>query len=73
MLIICRGPSYGSKGKVVLAFEDNGASKIGVRFDRSIPEGNDLGGLCEEDHGFFCAGNYSYISCSFSLSLSFTP
>lgn len=47
---------YGYKGKVVLAFEENGSSKIGVRFDRSIPEGNDLGGLCEEDHGFFCAG-----------------
>lgn len=52
-----RGPSYGYRGKVVLAFEENGASKIGVRFDRSIPEGNDLGGLCEEDHGFFCAAD----------------
>lgn len=52
----CRGPAYGYKGKVLLAFEENGFSKIGVRFDRSIPEGNDLGGLCEEDHGFFCAG-----------------
>ncbi|XP_019197433.1 PREDICTED: uncharacterized protein LOC109191291 isoform X2 [Ipomoea nil] len=52
-----RGPMYGYKGKVVLAFEENGSSKIGVRFDRSIPEGNDLGGLCEEDHGFFCAAD----------------
>lgn len=52
----CRGPTYGFRGKVLLAFEDNGSSKIGVRFDRIIPEGNDLGGLCEEDHGFFCAG-----------------
>lgn len=42
---------------MVLAFEENGSSKIGVRFDKSIPEGNDLGGLCDEDHGFFCAGN----------------
>lgn len=25
-----------------------------VRFNRSIPEGNDLSGFCE-DHGFFCA------------------
>ncbi|KAL3359369.1 hypothetical protein AABB24_016104 [Solanum stoloniferum] len=52
-----RGPTYGYRGKVVLAFEENGSSKIGVRFDRSIPEGNDLGGLCDEDHGFFCAAD----------------
>ncbi|MBA0656283.1 hypothetical protein Goklo_008652, partial [Gossypium klotzschianum] len=51
------GPTIGVRGKVVLAFEENGSSKIGVRFDRSIPEGNDLGGLCEEDHGFFCTGD----------------
>ncbi|THU57165.1 hypothetical protein C4D60_Mb03t00640 [Musa balbisiana] len=51
-----RGPNYGYRGKVVLAFEENGSSKIGVRFDKQIPEGNDLGGLCEEDHGFFCTG-----------------
>lgn len=61
---------------MLLAFEDNGSSKIGVRFDRIIPEGNDLGGLCEEDHGFFCAGTtfdvqpiYSVVSnlaCSFA-------
>ncbi|XP_060961644.1 uncharacterized protein LOC115698051 [Cannabis sativa] len=52
------GPSYGYRGKVVLVFEGNGSSKIGVRFDKSIPEGNDLGGLCEEDHGFFCYANH---------------
>ncbi|KAL0389623.1 UNVERIFIED_CONTAM: ATPase family AAA domain-containing protein 1 [Sesamum calycinum] len=54
---LVRGPTYGYRGKVVLAFEENGSSKIGVRFDRAIPEGNDLGGLCEEDHGFFCAAD----------------
>lgn len=64
-----RGPSYGYRGKVVLAFEDNGAYKIGVRFDRSIPEGNDLGGLCEEDHGFFCAGNFYLTSQSPLINL----
>ena len=48
-----RGPSYGSRGKVVLAFEENGPSKLGVRFDNPIPEGVDLGGLCEDDHDFF--------------------
>ncbi|XP_014513533.1 uncharacterized protein LOC106771966 isoform X1 [Vigna radiata var. radiata] len=53
-----RGPSYGSRGKVMLAFEDNGSSKIGVRFDKSIPDGNDLGGLCEDDRGFFCSANH---------------
>ncbi|XP_052191626.1 uncharacterized protein LOC127800822 isoform X2 [Diospyros lotus] len=52
-----RGPTYGYRGKVVLLFEENGSSKIGVRFDRSIPDGNDLGGRCEEDHGFFCAAD----------------
>ncbi|CAK7348291.1 unnamed protein product [Dovyalis caffra] len=45
-----KGPTIGLRGRVVLAFEGNDSSKIGVRFDRSIPEGNDLGGLCEEDH-----------------------
>ncbi|KAI4301397.1 hypothetical protein L6164_034680 [Bauhinia variegata] len=53
-----RGPSIGSRGKVLLAFEDNGLSKIGVRFDKSIPDGNDLGGLCEDDRGFFCSANH---------------
>ncbi|XP_020208778.1 uncharacterized protein LOC109793724 [Cajanus cajan] len=52
------GPSYGSWGKVLPAFEDNRASKIGVRFDKSIPDGNDLGGLCEDDRGFFCSANH---------------
>ncbi|GFP85608.1 ATPase family aaa domain-containing protein 1 [Phtheirospermum japonicum] len=60
-----RGPTYGYKGKVVLAFEENGSSKIGVRFDKSIPEGNDLGGLCEEDHGFFCADIEKSLAANF--------
>lgn len=59
-----RGPYYGYRGKVVLAFEDNGAYKIGVRFDRPIEEGNDLGGLCEETHGFFCAADLLRLDCS---------
>ncbi|KAG2260472.1 hypothetical protein Bca52824_079766 [Brassica carinata] len=52
-----RGPVIGFYGKVVLAFEDNASSKIGVRFDRPIADGNDLGGLCEKDRGFFCAAS----------------
>ncbi|XP_061969080.1 uncharacterized protein LOC133692275 isoform X5 [Populus nigra] len=50
-------PTIGLRGKVVLTFEGNNTYKIGVRFDQSIPEGNDLGGRCEEDHGFFCTAN----------------
>ena len=65
--VVCRGPNYGYRGKVVLAFEENGSSKVGVRFDKQIPEGNDLGGLCEEDHGFFCTGDSQVTLLSFFL------
>lgn len=67
--ILSRGPAVGFQGKVLLAFEDNGSSKIGVRFDRSIPDGNDLGGLCEEDHGFFCTGNFCANMYTFALKV----
>ncbi|KAK2648239.1 hypothetical protein Ddye_015728 [Dipteronia dyeriana] len=49
-----RGPSYGIRGKVALIFEDNPLSKIGIKFDKHISDGVDLGGLCESGHGFFC-------------------
>ncbi|XP_061342256.1 uncharacterized protein LOC133288491 isoform X2 [Gastrolobium bilobum] len=49
-----RGPPSGSRGKVVLLFDDNPLSKIGVRFDKPIPDGVDLGGACEGGQGFFC-------------------
>ncbi|XP_028767336.1 uncharacterized protein LOC114725039 isoform X2 [Neltuma alba] len=52
-----RGPSNGSRGKVVLCFDENPSSKIGVRFDKPIPEGVDLGGACEAGQGFFCNVN----------------
>ncbi|XP_064990183.1 uncharacterized protein LOC135627797 isoform X1 [Musa acuminata AAA Group] len=55
--LIPRGPNYGYRGKVLLAFEENKSAKVGVRFDKHIAEGNDLGGLCEEHHGFFCAAD----------------
>ena len=45
------------RGKVILPFEDNPLSKIGVRFDKPIPGGVDLGNLSEAGHGFFCNGN----------------
>ncbi|KAL5750743.1 hypothetical protein ACOSP7_025346 [Xanthoceras sorbifolium] len=49
-----RGPAYGIRGKVALIFEDNPLSKIGVKFDKPIHDGVDLGGHCEAGHGFFC-------------------
>ncbi|XP_017973282.1 PREDICTED: uncharacterized protein LOC18605086 isoform X4 [Theobroma cacao] len=49
-----RGPPNGVRGKVVLLFEDNPFSKIGVRFDKPVPDGVDLGNICEGGHGFFC-------------------
>ncbi|KAL0913626.1 hypothetical protein M5K25_017104 [Dendrobium thyrsiflorum] len=52
-----RGPHYSFRGKVILTFEENESSKIGVRFDKQIVEGNNLGGLCEEDHRFFCTAD----------------
>ena len=37
----------------MLPFE---GSKIGVLFDKQIFDGNDLGGFCQKDNGFFCFG-----------------
>ncbi|KAL6657169.1 hypothetical protein ACP70R_004949 [Stipagrostis hirtigluma subsp. patula] len=50
-----RAPEYGSQGEVRLPFEENGLSKVGVRFDKQIPGAIDLGGDCELEHGFFCS------------------
>ncbi|KAG2638989.1 uncharacterized protein LOC120662145 isoform X2 [Panicum virgatum] len=50
-----RAPDYGSQGEVRLPFEENGSSKVGVRFDKQILGGIDLGGNCELDHGLFCS------------------
>ncbi|KAM7475733.1 hypothetical protein LguiB_022976 [Lonicera macranthoides] len=52
-----RGPTFGLRGKVLLPFEDNPLSKIGVRFDKPIPDGVDFGGICDAGHGFFCNAN----------------
>lgn len=62
---IIRGPSLGYKGKVVLPFEDNPSSKIGVRFDKPIPDGVDFAGLCDNGHGYFCNGNFFVSLISF--------
>ncbi|GFP82449.1 ATPase family aaa domain-containing protein 1 [Phtheirospermum japonicum] len=52
-----RGPTPGMRGKVLLPFEDNPLSKIGIRFDRPMQDGVDFGGLCDNGHGFFCNAN----------------
>ncbi|KAG7541584.1 AAA+ ATPase domain [Arabidopsis thaliana x Arabidopsis arenosa] len=49
-----RGPPKGITGKVILVFDENPSAKVGVRFDKPIPDGVDLGELCETGHGFFC-------------------
>ncbi|XP_062215625.1 uncharacterized protein LOC133916121 [Phragmites australis] len=48
-------PDFGAQGEICLPFEENRSSKVGVRFDKQIPGGNDLGGNCEVDHGLFCS------------------
>ncbi|KAL6494382.1 hypothetical protein OROGR_031182 [Orobanche gracilis] len=52
-----RGPTPGMRGKVLLPFEDNPLSKIGVRFDKPMQDGVDFGGLCDNGRGFFCNAN----------------
>ncbi|AQL06710.1 AAA-type ATPase family protein [Zea mays] len=43
-------PDFGSQGEIFLPFEENRSSKVGVRFDKKILGGNNLGGNCEVDH-----------------------
>lgn len=66
---ITRGPAFGTRGKIVLPFEDNPSSKIGVRFDKPIPDGVNFGGLCDDGHGFFCKGIAHMVLLSFSFIL----
>ncbi|KFK24455.1 hypothetical protein AALP_AAs73268U000100, partial [Arabis alpina] len=44
-------------GKLVSLLNAYALIAKGVRFDKAVPDGNDLGGLCEEEHGFFCAAS----------------
>ncbi|KAF3680912.1 hypothetical protein FXO38_02042 [Capsicum annuum] len=48
------GPAFGTRGMIVLSFKDSRSAKVGVQFDKPIPRGINLGGLCEDAHGFFC-------------------
>ncbi|KAL8244014.1 hypothetical protein R6Q59_010272 [Mikania micrantha] len=52
-----RGPTSGARGRVLLPFEDNSISKIGVKFDKAVSDGVDLGGLCDGGYGYFCSAN----------------
>ncbi|PHU15567.1 hypothetical protein BC332_16772, partial [Capsicum chinense] len=51
------GPAFGTRGKIVFSFKDSPSAKVGVQFDKPIPCGINLGGLCEDAHGFFCKVN----------------
>jgi hypothetical protein len=67
VVLFSRGPSIGSKGRVLMVVEDN-PNKVGIRFDKPVYGGNNLVDLCEDGHGFFCNGK----SCHpppFALSL----
>ncbi|KAI3457844.1 hypothetical protein Pfo_014507 [Paulownia fortunei] len=70
--IASRGPSFGNRGKVLI-FVNNNSKRVGVRFDIPIPEGNDLGGLCEARHGFFCDGNEVCTDVEDQVKPIFTP
>eukprot|EP01105_Mastigella_eilhardi_P018973 TRINITY_DN443_c0_g1_i2.p1 TRINITY_DN443_c0_g1~~TRINITY_DN443_c0_g1_i2.p1 ORF type:complete len:1454 (-),score=393.61 TRINITY_DN443_c0_g1_i2:167-4528(-) len=50
-----RGPQAGSRGRVVVAFEEAGTPprKVGVEFDRPVPGGLSLLGQCHEGRGYF--------------------
>ncbi|KAF3625436.1 hypothetical protein FXO38_27364 [Capsicum annuum] len=49
-----RGPKFRAIGNIVLSFKDSPSAKVGVQFDKPIPRGINLGGLCEDAHRFFC-------------------
>ncbi|XP_051132188.1 uncharacterized protein LOC127252165 isoform X2 [Andrographis paniculata] len=59
------GPHYGCRGRVLLSLEENGAPKVGVRFDKAISNGTDLEGRCEADHGFMCSAEYFRLDAAF--------
>ncbi|KAI3951916.1 hypothetical protein MKW98_012121 [Papaver atlanticum] len=57
--LVVRGPAFGYRGRVIVPpAQENGSRKVGVRFYRIIEGGNDLGGLCEVDHGYYCLVNW---------------
>ncbi|PHT51619.1 hypothetical protein CQW23_06081 [Capsicum baccatum] len=47
------GPKFRAIGNIVLSFKDSPSAKVGVQFDKPIPRGINLGGLCEDAHRFF--------------------
>ncbi|GLJ18064.1 hypothetical protein SUGI_0318690 [Cryptomeria japonica] len=49
-----RGPSCGDRGSIYLMGPEE-LTEIGIRFDKPIPGGTDLNGLCRAEHGFICS------------------
>ncbi|KAF3680921.1 putative DNA-directed RNA polymerases IV and V subunit 2-like [Capsicum annuum] len=61
-----RGPVFGTRGKIVLSFKDSPSAKVGIKYDKPIPRGINLGGLCKDAHGFFCkVRSHSFTSNAF--------
>jgi hypothetical protein len=44
----------GCRGTVELVYSPS--HKVGVRFDKAVPGGSNLGNRCEDGHGFWCNG-----------------
>ncbi|KAH9310527.1 hypothetical protein KI387_025562, partial [Taxus chinensis] len=53
VVLLGKGPSVGSKGRVILLLEEN-PNKVGVRFDKPVYGGNNMVDLCEDGYGYFC-------------------
>ncbi|PHT28134.1 hypothetical protein CQW23_32274 [Capsicum baccatum] len=64
------GPTFGTRGKIVLSFKDSPSAKVGVQFDKPIPLGINLGGLCEDAHRFFCKGAEKVVRWALSHHLT---
>ncbi|KAF3450257.1 hypothetical protein FNV43_RR06337 [Rhamnella rubrinervis] len=61
--LIYKGLPRGIWGKVMLLFEENPLSKVGVRFAKPIPDGVDLGGICEVcDFGLSRLKHHTFLS-----------
>ncbi len=61
-----RGPQTGARGKVVMTFDTDNPRKVGVKFDRPVPGGGNLGGQCEDGYGM-CVISYYYIIILFII------
>lgn len=64
---VIRGPTSGDRGTVLLPFEGNPLSKIGVKFDKPVPNGVNFAGFCDSGHGYFCNGKSAFSLNSFYM------